>query len=55
MIKNNKFRAKVPPPLLVTSVENGNLFVLEVNPEPDITLDRIEFPNAIAEYLWSIQ
>jgi glutathione synthase/RimK-type ligase-like ATP-grasp enzyme len=33
---------------------DGNLFVLEANPEPDITLDRFEFPFAIADYLWSL-
>ena len=31
--------------------QNGNLFVIEVNPEPDITLDRYEFPQAIATYI----
>lgn len=32
----------------------GGLYVLEVNPEPDITLDRYEFPRAIADYLVSM-
>lgn len=31
--------------------EFGELYLLEVNPEPDITLDFIEFPYKIAEYL----
>ncbi|GEO28070.1 hypothetical protein AAC03nite_38550 [Alicyclobacillus acidoterrestris] len=29
----------------------GDLFIAEVNPEPDITLNRLEFPYAIADYL----
>lgn len=29
----------------------GRYYVLEVNPEPDITLDHYEFPDAIADYL----
>ncbi|AUB62920.1 hypothetical protein CN917_12625 [Bacillus thuringiensis] len=31
--------------------DSGSLFIAEVNPEPDITLDRIGFPYAIADYL----
>jgi len=30
---------------------NGKPFVLEVNPEPDITLDRYEFPKAISNMM----
>ncbi len=30
---------------------SGKLFVIEVNPEPDITLDKYEFPKAIGNYL----
>lgn len=33
--------------------KNG-IYVLEVNPEPDITLDRYEFPEAIADLLMDI-
>lgn len=33
--------------------ENNNFYLLEVNPEPDITCDFIEFPYKIAEYLIS--
>lgn len=31
--------------------ETGQLYLLEVNPEPDITCDFVEFPHKIAEYL----
>jgi glutathione synthase/RimK-type ligase-like ATP-grasp enzyme len=34
--------------------DDGRLFVLEINPEPDITLDRYEFPYAIADHLNSL-
>lgn len=34
--------------------EHDNVFVGEVNPEPDITLDHFEFPMAIANYLRSL-
>ena len=30
---------------------NDNLYILEVNPEPDITLNRYEFTHAIADHL----
>ena len=33
--------------------ETGELFLAEVNPEPDITLDRFEFPYAIADFVLS--
>ncbi len=32
--------------------DHGGLMVCEVNPEPDITLDRMEFPDAIARHLF---
>lgn len=35
----------------IVEAEDGRLYVLEVNPEPDITLDRYEFPYAIADFL----
>jgi glutathione synthase/RimK-type ligase-like ATP-grasp enzyme len=34
--------------------DDGSLYVIEVNPEPDITLDRYEFPYSIANYLRSL-
>lgn len=34
--------------------EDGSLYILEVNPEPDITLNRFEFPLSIAKYLESL-
>lgn len=35
----------------IIEADNGQAFVIEVNPEPDITLDKYELPNSIADYL----
>jgi glutathione synthase/RimK-type ligase-like ATP-grasp enzyme len=34
--------------------ESGQLYLAEVNPEPDITLDHLEFPYAIADHVLSV-
>jgi RimK family alpha-L-glutamate ligase len=34
--------------------ESGQLYLAEVNPEPDITLERLEFPRAIADHVLSV-
>lgn|GEM_PF-1777420 len=35
----------------LVETDDGQIYVIEVNPEPDITLDKYEFPDAIADYL----
>lgn len=35
----------------LVETDNGEIYVIEVNPEPDITLDKYELPNSIADYL----
>ncbi|WP_282875909.1 ATP-grasp domain-containing protein [Pseudomonas peli] len=35
----------------LVEADNGQIYVIEVNPEPDITLDKYELPYSIADYL----
>ncbi|VVP88974.1 Ribosomal protein S6--L-glutamate ligase [Pseudomonas fluorescens] len=35
----------------LVEADNGEIYVIEVNPEPDITLDKYELPYSIADYL----
>lgn len=35
----------------LVEADDGKIYVIEVNPEPDITLDKCELPYAIADYL----
>ncbi|AZE86709.1 hypothetical protein C4J98_5344 [Pseudomonas orientalis] len=35
----------------LVEADDGQVYVIEVNPEPDITLDKYELPHSIADYL----